>query len=94
MKFTVVGRDDCPWCKEATDLLSKTPNEYEYFNITQRDHPLRFFLKSLGLKTVPQVWHGDELIGGYTELKEYLGDLNQLDMFADSWLFDPNKGNT
>lgn len=93
-KFTVVGRDDCPWCKEATLLLSKLPYEYEYINITQRDHPLRFFLKSLGLKTVPQIWHGAELIGGFSDLKDYLDDHAQLDLFADEWLHNPTKGNT
>ena len=86
MKFTVVGRDDCPWCKEATDLLSKTPYEYEYFNITERSHPLRFFLKSLGLNTVPQIWFGDELIGGYTDLKDHIDDSTQLDLFYDEFL--------
>lgn len=42
------------------------------------DHPM--IVKLMGkakLKTVPQIWHENQFVGGYAELYEYLEELDQ-----------------
>jgi glutaredoxin-related protein len=42
------------------------------------EHPM--IVKLMGkadLKTVPQIWHEGQYVGGYTELLEYLKELDQ-----------------
>jgi glutaredoxin len=82
-KFVVVGRSGCPWCDKAKDLLAMTPVEYEYWDISDRSDRLHKFIKSLGYKTVPQVFFNGELVGDYSDLEEFVNERYpvQFDLF-------------
>jgi|6_EtaG_2_1085325.scaffolds.fasta_scaffold349492_1 glutaredoxin len=68
---------DCPFCKDAIDLLEKEKKE---FVITVMDKCLPFasgVKEEFNFKTVPVILKcsskgAAEMIGGYTELKSFL----------------------
>ena len=71
--YKVYGGDDCIWCDRAGDLLSSLGEEYIYINV--HDYPDALaFIKDQGLRSVPQIFLEDNLIGGFQELKEKLNN--------------------
>jgi len=73
-KFIIITRDNCDWCVKAKDLLTKKGYKYAERNVADPlfGNEYKKKLKDNGLTTVPQVWHNDVYVGGYTQLKEYL----------------------
>ena len=78
--YKVYGRNNCQWCKAATDLLDRHEVKYEYYNIEEDPKALADFKWIFfGAKTVPQILvttpndgdHEYKIIGGYTELVEW-----------------------
>jgi len=71
----------CNYCSAAKHLLSKKKIRYEEIDIgndvEKRNEMLR---KSNGAKTVPQIFIGENHVGGYVELKalENKGELDTL----------------
>ena len=69
--FVIIGKENCPWCDKAKELIEEEGFTFAYFNIggTEEDR-LRIFLKSLNLATVPQIFvEGGAYVGGYDDLK-------------------------
>src|SRR5206468_5713318 len=68
----VMPEHTCPWGLKALDLLKRSGFEVE-------DHHLRTraetdaFKEERGVPTTPQVFIGGERIGGYDDLRRYLG---------------------
>ena len=58
-KVTVYTKPGCIYCELAYELLNK--HEIKYEKITEHDH-----------RMVPQIFFGNEHIGGYTDLVKYL----------------------
>lgn len=58
MKFKIYSRDDCKFCKDAKDFLTGMDYEFE-----EEEQPTG---------TVPQIYLGEEYIGGYTELVKWV----------------------
>jgi glutaredoxin 3 len=72
MKAVVWSKDACPFCDQAKNLLKLKGIEYEERNIS-RDWTREQLLKAVpDARTVPQIFLGDELIGGFTELRKHL----------------------
>lgn len=74
-KFTVFTRNACAFCTAAKETLRSLGYEYDEINInTNPERADELFRRSPGLKgrpfTVPQIFVGDHLIGGYTELRD------------------------
>ena len=70
-KFTIITKDNCPFCYKAGELLKSKDKQYEFIYI--EDEP--YLAKLLGMadkRTVPQVFLGGTYIGGYSDLEEYL----------------------
>jgi len=72
--YVVLGRDNCPYCLKAKNLLDDKEEDYIYIDITSGDcvadnHWRNFLLGDLKVNTVPQVF---KLVGGYDSLKEKL----------------------
>ena len=68
-KIIVYTSENCPYCLKAKRLLTDrgvafTENKIGWDDDAQWD---ALFAKSK-MKTVPQIFNGDALIGGYTEL--------------------------
>ncbi len=67
--FKVVATATCPWCEKAVSLLAQRNLKFTK-EVLQGESLSEF--KQLGFKTVPQIWHGAEYVGGYEELVRYL----------------------
>ena len=69
LKFTVYSTTTCGYCRSAEALLQRLALPYEIIDVT-RDWATREALvdRAHGRRTVPVIFHGDEVIGGYAEL--------------------------
>jgi len=72
MKAIVWSKYNCPYCEQAKALLKSKGIEYQEKKIgdgyTKED-----LLESVPTaRTVPQIFLDEKLIGGFTELRQYL----------------------
>jgi glutaredoxin len=65
---TVYGRMGCSFCVRAKLLLEQTGAEVEYVDLSEHIDEQRTLSERTGMYTMPQVFVGDELIGGYDDL--------------------------
>ncbi len=69
-KVTIYSLTYCPYCVRAKALLSQNQIPFQEIIVDPDDDQLRSQLQQKsGMKTFPQIFYGEELIGGYTELK-------------------------
>jgi glutaredoxin 3 len=68
-KVTVYTMNHCPYCERAKQLLKTRGVAYEEVRVAEDDDAMwdKLFERS-GLKTMPQIFAGESLIGGYTDL--------------------------
>ena len=73
-QYTVFGRPGCGFCVRAKQLLDIKKLPYKYVDIHQEGLTKADLEKTIGrpVLTVPQIFHGTEYIGGYTELEASL----------------------
>lgn len=72
MKAIIWSREACPYCVSAVRLLENKGIDYEERKIGEgftREDLLQVVPEA---KTVPQIFLGEEYIGGYTDLKKKL----------------------
>ena len=68
-KVTVYTMDYCPYCERAKALLQRKSIAFEEIRLSEDDDSAWDALeKRSGMKTMPQIFADDQLIGGYTEL--------------------------
>lgn len=73
--YTVYTKENCGYCRRAKDLLEMIGEDFVTHDITVGDTRQLVNEKAgFEIKTVPQIWHGDRYVGGYTELSSYLAD--------------------
>lgn len=73
--YIVISKTTCGWCAMARHLLTEHGHAYIDFYLDRDDEDdgvLTLFIKSIGLKTVPQIFYGTKHIGGYEDLKLHL----------------------
>lgn len=68
-KVTVYTMNHCPYCERAKQLLKTRGVAFEEVRVAEDDDAMwdKLFERS-GLKTMPQIFAGESLIGGYTDL--------------------------
>jgi glutaredoxin 3 len=72
MKAIVWSKDQCPYCVQAKTLLESRGIEYEERNVSQ-DWTREQLLEAVPTaRTLPQIFLGEELVGGFTELRKKL----------------------
>jgi glutaredoxin len=72
MKAIVWSKDQCPYCDQAKALLKQKGIEFEERNVS-RDWTREQLLEAVpAVRTVPQIFINEELVGGFTELRTYL----------------------
>jgi glutaredoxin 3 len=73
-------KSNCPYCVRAKSLLHQKAVPFEEINLEGKDQELQALQQKSGLKTVPQIFINDKLIGGYTDLAtlEQNGELDSL----------------
>lgn len=70
-KITVYTMNHCPYCTKAKALLKQRGLEYSEINMDERpDSEWDELIQKTKMKTLPQIFADDRLIGGYTQLAE------------------------
>lgn len=73
--LTVYSKDNCPYCVQAKNLLTKRNIAFEEVRV-DLDPDARQFIVNEGHRTVPQIYHNGKLFveGGYTGLAKLTED--------------------
>ncbi len=68
--ITIYSLTYCPYCVRAKELLKRNSVAYtEFIAEEMPQEKVDELLKRSGMRTFPQIFANDELIGGFTELK-------------------------
>lgn len=76
MKAIVWSKYQCPYCDQAKALLKSKGIEFEERKIGDGYTKEELLEAVPTARSVPQIFLGEELIGGFTELKKRLEDAN------------------
>lgn len=71
MKAIVWSKHHCPYCDQAKALLTQKGIEFEERKIGDGYSKEQLLEAVPTARTVPQIFLDDQLIGGFTELKQY-----------------------
>jgi glutaredoxin 1 len=73
-RITIFGREDCGYCRRAKELCDIKSLNYRYIDIQAEGISKADIEKTIGkpVHTVPQIFHGQQHIGGYTEFTRLL----------------------
>ena len=58
----------CPYCIRAKALLSSKGIPFDEINLDGKDQELQALREKTGQRTVPQIFIGEKLIGGFSDL--------------------------
>jgi glutaredoxin 3 len=73
MKVVVWSKDACGYCEQAKQLLKNKGIEFEERNITRGTWSKDQLLEAVpNARTLPQILIDEEVVGGYTELRQRL----------------------
>jgi len=78
-KITIYSTTNCPYCVAAKNLCINKGLDYQEIDLTGDPDELAKIKNQTGMMTVPQIFIGEEFIGGYVDLKKLndTGELNQ-----------------
>ncbi len=68
--FKIYTKPNCPYCDEAKVILYLL--QFPIMEFDCADEVNRQRVKDMGYNTVPQIWFGDEYIGGCDSLKKWV----------------------
>lgn len=71
----------CPYCHAAKDLLKRKGIAFKEVDVSE-DSDFEDLVKKTGWKTVPQIFIGKKMIGGFQELSRL--DQDELDRLRHS----------
>lgn len=72
--FRVYSTTYCAYCRAAKQLLESKRLPVVEIDVTGDDEARRQLRESTGRMTVPQIYYGNEYIGGYDDLQVWLRD--------------------
>lgn len=77
-RITIFGREGCGFCVRAKELCELKELDYRYIDIHKENISKEDLEKTVGkpVSTVPQVFCGQEHIGGFTELSALIQQSN------------------
>ncbi|WP_460231361.1 glutaredoxin 3 [Aurantivibrio plasticivorans] len=67
----VYSSDMCGYCVAAKRLLEQQGIPYQEINVSREPAKRLEMMERSGRRTVPQIFFGDEHIGGFTDLQAY-----------------------
>ena len=74
--FEIYGTLNCVYCDMAKKLLAVYDKEYAFIDVIENeDITAAFFNKFPNVNQVPQITEGDQYVGGYNELKQWLNHI-------------------
>lgn len=74
----VYTKDHCPYCGFAKNLLDELGLAYEEIALGSDRDAIMALVVETGMKTLPQIFINEKLVGGYTDLKS-LVDSGKID---------------
>lgn len=77
-KIVIYTKDYCPYCAKAKSLLKMKNAAFQEIKVTNDDILQEMIKKSMGRKTVPQIFINGQAIGGSDDLHA-LNDQGKLD---------------
>lgn len=79
-KVVIYSSDWCPFCVRAKQLLSKKDVAFTEINVDKQQGARAEMTKKAGRTSVPQIWVGEQHVGGCDELfaLERTGELDAL----------------
>ena len=69
-KIKIYSKTSCPACVMAKDILDKKGVTYEEIILDNKPEEIQELISRTGMKTVPQIFINDELIGGCSDLMD------------------------
>ena len=66
--LTIYTKDYCPYCIKAKNLLDSLGATYEEIDITSTPELIIDLAKKSGMRTVPQIFLGDECLGEFDNI--------------------------
>jgi glutaredoxin 1 len=74
-RVTIFGREGCGFCSRAKQLCEIKTLDYRYIDIHVEGISKADLEKTIGkpVETVPQIFVGQEHIGGFTEFERFVG---------------------
>lgn len=67
-KVVIYSKDHCPYCVRAKSLLKSKGVAFEEHNIENKPEEMKALMERTGLRTVPQIFIDDKLIGGFDDM--------------------------
>lgn len=73
-RFTIFGHQACGFCRQAKAVLESKDLDFRYVDIHEEGISQADLAETVGkpVRTVPQIFHGEEYVGGYQELMQFL----------------------
>ncbi len=68
---TVYSKDYCPYCKFAKALLQDQGIDYREIDVSRDTARLEEMVARSNRRSVPQIFFGEEHIGGFEDLVDY-----------------------
>ena len=80
VKVTVYSKDYCPYCDRAKAMLKSKGVAFEAIELQDSPGEFAKLKEKTGLMTVPQIFIGEKLIGGYSDMADLdrNGELDKL----------------
>ncbi|MBX2848438.1 MAG: glutaredoxin 3 [Acidiferrobacterales bacterium] len=69
--ITVYTKDYCPYCKAAKQILKARDLEFKEIDVEFDEDMRQEMIQRSGRTTVPQIFFGDQHIGGHSDLVSY-----------------------
>lgn len=60
----------CPYCTYAKRFLSSHDIEFDTVDVSTDTEKRSWLVATTGMRTVPQIFVGDESVGGYTDMQK------------------------
>lgn len=76
-RVTIFGKEGCGFCRRAQQLCEQKDFNFTYLDIHKENISQADLEKTIGkpVHTVPQIFIGQEYIGGYTEFSNKVADM-------------------
>ncbi len=71
-RYTIFTSGKCPWCTKVIQVMANLGLDIDVVSLRMNSEALNF-MQEHNLTTVPQVFLGDKLIGGYEATIQHLG---------------------
>lgn len=66
---TIYTTDYCPYCTRAKQVLKSNAVPFTEVDVTGDDDKRKWLVETTGQRTVPQIFFGDESVGGCMDLE-------------------------